>query len=60
MNNDKVWKMTVKKYMENIRWINRDANEWEILLFCVVYGRPLRIDILIEINNERIVAVPEA
>ena len=27
--------------------------------FCVVYGRPLRIDILIEINNERIVAVPE-
>lgn len=59
MNNDKVWKMTVKKYMENIRWISRDANECKILLFCMVYGRSLRIDILIDIKYEKIVAVPE-
>lgn len=39
--------------------VNRDANKWEILLFCMVYGSPLRIDILIDIKYKRIVAVPE-
>lgn len=39
MNNDKVWKMTVKKYGDYK--VNRDANEWEILFYFVWFMEAL-------------------